>query len=121
MRIIFLPGMQKKEIYTKTATEYYQSGIDELEKERYNSAVILFFKSLVSLCDLYMYMKTGESPSSHSKRFRLAEEKLPDIYFLLDKDFPFYQDSYVQIMSKELAEVIKKDVETVSKKVKVKL
>jgi len=113
--------MEKKEILLKTSIEYYLSGLDELDKNRYNSAVILFFKSLVAITDLYIYEKTGDTPSSHSKRFRIAEDKFPDIYFLLDKNFPFYQDSYIQIMSYELAEVIRKDVQTVAKKLGIEI
>lgn len=112
---------EKKEILLKTAKEYFASGNDEFQKQRYNSSVILFFKSLVALIDLYIFNTTGETPSSHSKRFRITSKDFPDLYDLLDKDFPFYQDSYVQIMNKELAEVIKNDAEFVAKKVKIKL
>ena len=71
---------------------------------------------------IYTYIKKQEKvPSSHSKRFRIAEEKFPEIYNILDKDFPFYQDSYIQIMTKELAEIIKKDAETVAKKIGIEL
>ncbi|MBN1377164.1 hypothetical protein JW949_02415 [Candidatus Woesearchaeota archaeon] len=113
--------MNKENILIKTAKEYFESGNESLKKERYNSAVILFFKSLVALTDLYIMQKTGETPSSHSKRFRIIEKKWPKIYDILDKDFPFYQKSYIQIMPKELAEVIKKDVNTMAKKTKIKL
>jgi len=111
----------KKYILIKSAKEYYSSGLDELNKNRFNSAVVLFFKSLVAFIDLYVFQKTGETPSSHTSRFRIAEEKFPEVYNLLDKDFPFYQDSYVQIMTKELAEVIKNDAEIMAGKTKVEL
>ena len=65
--------------------------------------------------------KTGETPSSHNSRFRIAEESFSEIYDLLDKDFPFYQNSYNQKMSKELAEVIKNDAKFVAEKIKVDL
>ena len=109
----------KQEILEKTAKEYFNSGKDELEKGRNNSAVVLFFKALVSLIDLYIYQQTEKTPSSHTDRFRIAEKKFPEVYNLLDKDFPFYQDSYIQIMSKELAEVIKDDAETMAKKTNI--
>ncbi len=112
---------EKKEILKRTAREYYQSGKEELLKGRNNSAVVLFFKSLVSLADLYLLVKTGSTPSSHSERFAIAKEKFPDIYNLLDKDFPFYQDSYNILMSKELAEVIKEDAEKVAGKTGISL
>ena len=110
-----------KEILIKTAKEYYQSAKEELSKGRNNSAVVLFFKSLVSLADLHLLIETGKTPSSHSERFAMAKEKFPDIYNLLDKDFPFYQDSYNLLMSKELAEVIKEDAEKISGKIGIRL
>jgi uncharacterized protein (UPF0332 family) len=111
----------KKEILTRTAKEYYQSAKEELSKERNNSAVVLFFKSLVSLADLYLLIKTGKTPSSHSERFSVSKEKFPDIYNLLDKDFPFYQDSYNILMSKELAEVIREDAKKIAGKIGISL
>ena len=112
---------EKEEILKKTSKEYYESGKEELAKERNNSALVLFFKSLVSLSDLYILIHTGKTPSSHTDRFLITKQKFPDIYNLLDKDFPFYQDSYNILMSKELAEVIKEDAEKVADKVKFKL
>ena len=111
----------KADILEKTAKEYFDAGQDELKKRRYNSAVILFFKSLVALTDLYVLQKTGKTPSSHTQRFRITQEKFPEVYDLLDKDFPFYQDSYIQIMTKELADVIKNDAQTLAKKTKTEL
>lgn len=116
-----LNTLMKGEILEKTAKEYFASAEDELRKGRYNSAVVLFFKSLVALADLYVLQKTGETPSSHTSRFRITQDKFPEVFDLLDKDFPFYQDSYVHIMTQELAEVIKNDAETLAKKTKVEL
>ncbi len=65
-----------------------------LDKERYNSAVVLYFKALVSFSDLYVLQKIGDTPSSHNDRFKITKEKFPEVYNLLDKDFPFYQSSY---------------------------
>ena len=112
---------EKRKILEQTAKEYFQSAEEELKKERYNSSVVLYFKSLISLTDLFILQKTGNTPSSHAKRFRIIEEKFPEIYNIIDKDFPFYQDSYFQIMSKELAEVIKNDVQIMAKKTKIEL
>src|SRR3989344_4772961 len=106
----------KKDILEQTAREYFSSGCDEYLKERYNAAVVLFFKALVAYVDLLLLQKTDQTPSSHNDRFRMAQKELPEVYNILDKDFPFYQDSYVQRLTKELAEVIKSDAETVAKK-----
>lgn len=111
----------KREILEKAAKEYYDAAEDEIKKERYNSAVVLYFKSLVALIDLYILQETNNTPSSHNVRFRIIEERFPEIYDLLDKDFPFYQQSYIQIMTKELAEVIKDDVQIMAQKTKIKL
>ena len=86
----------KEGILIKTAREYYQSAVEELNKQRNNSAVVLFFKSLVSLIDLYVLQQTGDTPSSHNDRFRKTKDNFPEVYNLLDKDFPFYQNSYFQ-------------------------
>ncbi|MDD5650830.1 MAG: hypothetical protein PHF86_10525 [Candidatus Nanoarchaeia archaeon] len=111
----------KKQILEKSAREYFESAEDEFKKERYNSAVVLYFKSLIALIDLYILQSTNNTPSSHTERFRIVENKFPDIYNILDKDFPFYQDSYVQIMTKELAEIIKNDTKFMARKTKIEL
>ncbi len=111
----------KREILERTAREYFQSREDEIKKLRYNSAVVLFFKSLVALIDLFILQKLGKTPSSHGDRFRVTQENFPEVYDLLDKDFPFYQDSYNILMSKELAEVIKEDVRKLAEKTEIKL
>ena len=111
----------KEEILEKTGMEYFNAGEDEEKKGRYNSAVVLYFKSLASFSDLFLLKNTGKSPSSHNERFRITKEKFPEIYDLLDKDFPFYQESYSKLMSKELAEVIKDDAKTVAEKAEIKL
>ena len=112
---------EKAEILIKTAKEYFNSAKDEFSKKRYNSAVVLYFKSLVALVDLFVLQKTGDTPSSHTERFRITQENFPEIYDLLDKDFPFYQNSYFQIMSKELAEVVKNDAEIMAGKTEIEL
>ena len=53
--------------------------------------------------------------------FRLTEKEFPEVYDLLDKDFPFYQDSYIQVMTKELAEIIKDDAQVMAAKTKTEL
>lgn len=113
--------MEKQDILIKSGKEYFYSAEDEFKKNRNNSAVVLYFKSLVSFSDLYILQKTGNTPSSHIDRFRITQERFLDVYDLLDKDFPFYQSSYVQIMSKELAEVIKEDAKIMAEKTQVKL
>lgn len=112
---------EKEEILKKSAKEYFDSAEDELNKKRFNSAVVLFFKSLTSLTDLFLLQNLGITPSSHTDRFKMTKDNFEEIYDLLDKDFPFYQDSYVQLMTKELAEVIREDAKIMAQKTKVEL
>jgi len=111
----------KSEILEKNSKEYYTDGIASFRKGNYNSAVVLFFKSLVSLIDLFILQQTGYTPSSHITRFTITKKNFPGVYDVLDRDFPFYQDSYVKSMTKELAEVIKEDAEFMAKETKIKL
>jgi len=112
---------EKKEILIKTAKEYFNSGEEEFAKQRYNSALVLYFKALIALTDLHLLQKTKQTPSSHTSRFKICQEKFPEIYNLIDKDFPFYQDSYSHLMSKELVEVIRDDAKIMAKKTETRL
>ena len=108
-------------ILEKTGREYYESGNEDLIKERFNSALVLFFKALVSFCDLFLLKKQRKVPSSHNNRFRITEQFFPDIYRLLDKNFPFYVDSYGKLISKTQVEAIKHDAEVMATKVEIKI
>ena len=108
-------------ILEKSGREYYASGKDEFNKGRYNSALVLFFKALLSFCDLYLLKETRKAPNSHSDRFRMTKEKFLDIYELIDKDFSFYIESYGKIISKDNAEAIKHHAETMAEKIEIKL
>jgi len=100
-------------ILEKTAKEYYEMAEYAYKNTKPNSAVILYFKAFVALIDLYLLKNIETTPSSHTERFRLVEKHFPSIYNLLDKNFPFYQDSYTQEMSLELAEIIKNDAQLI--------
>ena len=92
-----------------------------MKRKAYNSATSLFFKALAVLADWVILRKEGFVPKSHADRFRILEQKYPQIYELLDKDFPAYQESYSISLTKEKAEVIEKDVQKVAEKAGFKL
>ena len=106
---------EKHEILVENFKEYYDLGLEAFNKGKYNSATTLFFKAIAALCDLYILKKEGIVPSSHSNRFRILEEKYPDIYNIADRDFPFYQDSYTKKMDNESAKLLKEDAEALKK------
>ncbi len=112
---------EKKNILIKTAREYFQSAEDNFEKGRFNSSLILFFKSLIAFVDLFLLNEINETPSSHGRRFFITRKRFPEIYDILDRTFPFYQSSYVQIITKDLVEVIKEDVRFMAEKTKIEL
>lgn len=104
-----------KEILTQNAKEYFQNGLEAEKKKEYNSSVTLFFKSISSLADLFLLIKEGKIPSNHAERFRILELKYNEIYNILDKDFPFYQDSYRSRLTKEISEMLKEDAKRIFK------
>ena len=106
---------EKQRILRENITEYYELGLFAFKQKKFNSATSLFFKAIASLGDLIILQKTGVVPSSHTDRFRILEQKFPDLYALFDRDFPFYQDSYTKKMDKESAELLKEDAEKLAK------
>lgn len=104
-----------KDILIENAREYYENAIEVERKGQFNSAVTLFFKALSSLCDIYILTKEGKIPSSHTERFRVLETRYSDIYNIIDKDFPFYQDSYRSKLNKEISVMLKEDVKRLFK------
>lgn len=104
-----------KKTLIENSKEYCRNAISAEKRNEYNSAVTLFFKALSALCDLYILQKEGKMPSSHSDRFRTLELKYPDFYRIIDKDFPFYQDSYKSKLNGEVSAMLKEDVERLFK------
>ena len=106
---------EREKILRDNFDEYFQLGLKAFNEQKYNSATTLFFKAIVALCDLFLLKNDGRVPSSHSDRFRTIEEKYPELYKILDRDFPFYQDSYTKKMDKESAELLKDDIGKIKK------
>ncbi len=110
---------EKEKILRENIEEYYNLGLIAFDGKQFNSATTLFFKALAALTDLFILKKEGNMPSSHQKRFRIVKEKYPKIYYILDKDFPFYQDSYTNKMDYETAKILKDDVEKLKKELNI--
>ena len=100
---------EKKNILSENLQEYFGLAEEALKRNKFNSAVTLFFKAISAGSDLFILKKEGFVPTSHTHRFRILQDKYPDLYNILDKDFPFYQDSYTKKMDKEAAEVLQED------------
>ena len=105
----------REKILRDNFDEYFHLALKVFDEQKYNSATTLFFKAIVALCDLFLLKREGRVPSSHSDRFRTIEEKYPELYKILDRDFPFYQDSYTKKMDKESAGLLKDDIGKIKK------
>lgn len=89
--------------------------------QHFNTAVTLYFKTIAVLVDLFLLKKEGFIPSNHSQRFRILEEKYSSLYFILDKDFPLYQQSYKLKLGKDYAEALKDDFKKVIEFTQIKI
>ncbi|MBU2561129.1 MAG: hypothetical protein KKD17_02445 [Nanoarchaeota archaeon] len=104
---------EKEQILRENFEEYFSSAEEELKKNKFNSATTLFFKAICAGIDLFLLKKEGEVPSSHTHRFRIVQDRHPELYAIIDKDFPFYQDSYTKKMDEEAAEMMREDAERI--------
>lgn len=109
---------EKAQILMDNLNEYGEAAEQAYKKKKYNAAVTLFFKAISAAADLFLLQKEGLVPSSHTHRFRILQEKHQDLYEILDKDFPFYQDSYTHKMTQEAAEVLREDAQRLKEKVR---
>lgn len=101
--------MNKRDILLQNITEYSKQAAFAKSSSAFNSCVTLYFKAIAAVSDLVIFDREGRIPSSHSERFRILQEKFKDIYKMIDKDFPIYQDSYRLKMKKEHADVLEND------------
>jgi len=85
----------------------------------YTSATILYFKAAFAAIDIILLQKEGKSPKDHTERFRMIEEKYPDLYVFLDKYFPIYRDTYTAIIEKARCDEVKKNVEYIIERYKL--
>jgi hypothetical protein len=104
---------EKEKILQENFDEYFQLAESSFKDKKFNAATTLFFKAICAGADLFLLKKEGKVPSSHTDRFRIAQEKYPKVYNILDKDFPFYQDSYTKKLNKESAEVLRDDARNI--------
>jgi len=94
------------------AQEYIEDADYLYEKGHYNSALNLYFKALVAICDYIVLRDSGKLPRNHNERFRILEERYPEIYDIVDFHFNNYRKAYLMIATKEWVEVLKNDVHT---------
>lgn len=104
-----------KQSLEKNAGEFIQSGDEDLEKERFNSAVSSYFKATVVLCDLKIYEERRLLPKNHSERFLFLKIHFKEAYEIVNLLFNKYTDSYNLRLSKKDALFLKENVEKIKK------
>ncbi len=98
----------------KTFQEEYRGALDEIKKERYKNATILFSKALFALCDILIQQKLHKLPKNHNERFRLLERYFPATYKVVDRIFSHYTDAYSQPILKETCILINNGIKTIA-------
>ena len=111
--------MELKESLIENAKEYFKNAIDAHKRNEFNTSVTLFFKTLSALGDLNVLINEGKMPTSHNERFKILKEKYQKFYFILDKDFPFYQESYRTKLDKETSLMFEEDARELFKELNI--
>ncbi len=103
--------MAEKEIIEKNLKEYLEIAGYSFDKRKFNTAVTLYYKALVELCDLELLDKANKMGSNHTERFELLQKFSPELYNVASKMFRFYRDSYNKEIKETIAKLIKEEVE----------
>ncbi len=107
--------MEQLDVLYKNLKEYLSYAKEAYGKEDYNTAITLFFKVLITICDIEIFIKLNVIPSSHENRFRILQARFFSLYRTVDRDFPYYTDSYRIKIDKKLVDLVKGDVEKLIK------
>ncbi|MFH1066060.1 MAG: hypothetical protein V1734_06140 [Nanoarchaeota archaeon] len=103
------------EVLRESIIEELGGAESEYNLGRYKNALILFSKALFSICDYIIASKNLKLPEDHSERFRILQRHLPEIYFIVDKVFKTYTDTYLKPSDKESCEGLKNAIRDVGK------
>jgi len=103
--------MAEKDIIEKNLKEYLEIARYSFGKKKFNSAVTLYYKALVELCDLELLEKANKIGANHTERFELLQRFSPELYKAASKMFRFYRDSYNKEIKEAVANLIKEEVE----------
>jgi len=103
--------MADREVILKNFEEYKEMAEYSFSKEKFNSAVTLYYKALVELCDLELLSKLNKIGANHTERFELLREANFTLYNTASKLFRFYRDSYSKEITFIVAKIVKKEVE----------
>lgn len=103
--------MSENSILKKNLKEYMDVANYAFSNKKFNTAVTLYYKALVEICDLELSNKLGKIGANHNERFDLLKAASPVLYKTASKLFRFYRDSYSKEISETIARLVKKEVE----------
>ena len=103
--------MVESNIIEKNLKEYLEIAKYSFSKRKFNTAVTLYYKALVELCDLELLKKINTIGATHTERFELLKTVSPQLYRTASKLFRFYRDSYDKEISETIAKLVKEEVE----------
>jgi len=107
--------MGSEELLKQNINEFLEEAERTSKSGSFNTAATIYFKALAVIADLFILRQKGFIPKNHAERFRILEESYMEIYILLNRDFPIYQQSYRIKLTREHSEVLKKDVKQLVK------
>ena len=83
--------------------EYIEVGEMAFKQGKYNSAIIMYFKAMVGICDYIIKRDLNLEPKNHGERFFILRRYYPDVYRIVDRFFSFYRDAYERRITKREA------------------
>ena len=113
--------MGSKEFLLENINEFIKEAKEATLNKSYNTSVTLYFKAIAVLCDLFILEKERFIPKSHVERFNILKEKYIELYQIMDKSFPIYQNSYRIKLDKKYVEILENDVKRIIEITKIKV
>lgn len=90
--------------------EEYESALLLLQHSKRKSALILLSKSLFAVVDYILLSKYHKLPRNHAERFRILQQKEPQIYSLVDSVWSKYTDTYSKPSFEESVLLLQKTI-----------
>lgn len=109
--------MAEIEIIEKNLKEYLEIAEYAFSRKKFNTAVTLYYKALVELCDMELMVKLNRIGANHTERFQLLQDISPELYDTASKMFRFYRDSYNKEISETVARLVKEKVENAKRNI----
>ena len=109
--------MSRLEELKDNINEYSQSAELLFKQGLNNAAFMMYFKTLVVICDYILWRDLRIFPDNHGERFRVLRLRYPDLYEVLSYYFPYHRDTYTKRVDDRILVAIRNDVIRLKEKV----